>query len=380
MRKIILYITLLASIIIGASCSQQEESKIFLFVGSYTEGEEREGIYVYELDVTDGSLKEVEREGNLINPSFLTISPNGKYLYACTDTRLESHGSVSAFKIDSLTGKITFLNKQTAGGRNPVHVVVDKNSEYVVNSSYTDAGISIFKCAADGSLNPYSQLIEFEGSSIVSGRQDEAHVHSANFSYDNRFLFAPDLGADKIRVLTFSNSDLLTTSNELEIQTKEGSGPRHFTFHPNNKFAYCIEELSGTVSAYQYENGQLEWLDTYFSYSQQLETYASADIHISPDGKFLYASNRLDDENTLSIFSIDETNGKLELKGHQSTFGNRPRSFVIDPTGQFLIVANQDSNSIVVFKRNQKSGLLTKVNDEVKISLPSSLKMRKYQK
>ncbi len=200
----------------------QNKSKTFLFVGSFTQGEKTDGIYVYEFNSNNGELKEVEREGDLVNPSFLTISPNGKYLYACTDTRLEEHGSVSAFKIDTLTGKITFLNKQTSGGRNPVHVVVDMNNEYVINSNYTDSGISVFKCNSDGSLNPYSELIEFEGSSIVPERQDESHIHSTIFSYDNRYLFAPDLGADIIRALTFDKENLLTVVSELQVHNKEG--------------------------------------------------------------------------------------------------------------------------------------------------------------
>lgn len=364
------------------SCQNEiDESNVFLFVGSYTDGVKKEGIYVYEFDLINGALTEVEREADLINPSFLTISANGQYLYACTETRLETPGSVSAFQIDTLTGEITFINKQTAGGRNPVHLAVDKNNQYVVNSSYTDAGVSIFKTAADGRLNPYSKLIEFgEGSNIVEGRQEESHVHSAHFSPDDEYLFAPDLGADKIRAFTFDESDQLIQAEALDINTQAGSGPRHFTFHPNHKFAYSIEEISGNVVAYNYLDGQLDRIDAYFSYSKEHEVYSSADIHISPDGKFLYASNRLSEENTIAIFKVDENTGQLNLVGHQSTFGDHPRNFAIDPTGAFLLVANMNSGNIVVFKRDQNSGLLTKTASEIQVENPSSLQMRQYGK
>lgn len=347
-------------------------------MGSYTEGKKSEGIFVYEFNPNNGKLKEVEREGNLINPSFITLSPNGKYLYACTESKLEINGSVTAFEIDTLTGNINFLNKKTTGGRNPVFLIVDKNNEYVINANYTDAGISVYKLKKDGSLNPFSTLLVFERRSIIPGRQDESHIHSVNFSPDNRYILAPDLGADKIRVLSFSQEGVLTVIDSLTIDTKAGSGPRHFTFHPNNVFAYCMEELSGTVTSYNYQNGQLKWVDSDFSYSKEQETYKSADIHISPDGRFLYASNRWKNENTISIFSIQQTKGTLSLVGHQSTFGDIPRSFVIDPSGQFLIVANQVTGLIVVFKRDLETGLLTKTNTEIRIDLPSSLKMRTY--
>lgn len=372
---------LLALLILLAGLSScQTTSKMFLFVGSFTDGKAKEGIYVYEFNTDNGSMKEIEREAGLINPSFLAISANGKYLYACTDTRLQTDGSVSAFQIDPLTGKIAFLNKQTAGGRNPVHLTVDQDNQYVVNSSYTDAGLSLFKTAPDGRLSPYSNLIEFEeGSNAIPARQKESHVHSAHFSPDDNYLFAPDLGADKLRAFTIDEDNQLLAANQLDVNTAVGSGPRHFTFHPNERFAYSIEELSGNVVAYTYHEGQLKEIDHYFSYSKEQESYAGADIHISPDGKFLYASNRISTENTLSIFRINTKNGNLELVGHQSTHGDHPRNFVIDPTGAFLLVANMNSGNIVVFKRDQKSGLLTKLDAEIQVENPSSLQMRQYK-
>jgi len=355
---------------------EQDTSSVYLFVGSYTNSELGEGITVYQFNELDGTLTEVQKEGNLINPSFLTLSPNQHYLYACTDTKLDSDGTVSSFKIDSTSGELTFLNKQTTGGRNPVHLTVDQTNTYVVSANYTDAGISAFKCNPDGSINPLTQLIEFNGNSINQARQKAAHIHSCNFSPDNTYLFAPDLGSDLIRTISFSNGSF-TVIDSLTISTEKGSGPRHFTFHPNQLFAYCVQELNGTVTAYSYTNGQLKWIDSYNSYQTNQDEYSSSDIHISPDGEFLYSSNR-HDENTISIFSINQTSGKLTLKGHQSTFGTIPRSFIIDPSGNYLIVANQKTNQLIVFKRDVKSGLLTKTDITIDIKSPASLKMVKY--
>lgn len=358
----------------------QNNTKTFLFVGTYTEGKSDLGIYIYEFDSNSGDLKFCSTAENLTNPSFLTISPNGKFLYACTDTKMPNKGSVTAFKIDSVNGRILLINKQASGGENPVYLTVYKNNQYVVNGNYTEGNVSVFKADEDGSLNPYSQLIQFTDSSINKTRQEKAHIHSTIFSPKNDFIFLPDLGADKIRVFKFdsSNSKPLIPFDNYIVNTLRGSGPRHFTFHPNGKFAYCIEELSGYVSAYSYNNGKLDSIQHIFSYSKIQESYGSSDIHISPDGLFLYTSNRWDKENTLSIFSINGDNGKLKLIGHQTTFGDHPRNFVIDPTGNFVLVANQVTNNIVVFKRNWKSGLLTKIKTEIVVPRPSCLQMRKY--
>lgn len=371
-----IYITALLAFV-TCFCFGQNTSSTFLYVGSYTSGEQAAGITVFNFNTETGHLREVEKVGQLVNPSYLSIAPNGKYLYACTETKLGRNGSVSAFAIDAATGALTFINKQSTGGRNPVHLTVDQTGKQVIAGNYTDAGISVFRCNSDGSLLPYSQLIEFEGSSIIKGRQDAAHIHSCNFSPDHQYIFAPDLGADKIRVLRCDAVGHLTVVDSLTIETDKGSGPRHFTFHPNQPFAYCVEELSGTISFYTYKNGQLSLSKTYRSYESIQEEYASADVHISPDGNFLYASNR-QDENSISIFGINPKNGELSLQAHQSSHGTIPRSFVIDPTGSYLLVANQTSNEVVVFSRNQQTGLLTQTSAVTGLHAPSSLKMIQF--
>ncbi len=358
----------------------QNNSKILLFVGTYTEGRPDNGIYIYEFNSKSGQLKRTGNAKKITNPSFITIAPNGQFLYACTDTKLPHEGSVSAFKIDSVNDKISFINRQPSGGENPVYLTINSNNKLVVNGNYTEGNVSVFKVNEDGSLNPYSQIIQFTDNSINKVRQDKAHIHATVFSPANDFIFLPDLGSDKIRVFKFdsTNSKPLSAINNYTVNTVLGSGPRHFTFHPNNKFAYCIEELSGMVSVYTYNNGKLDPIQRIFSYAKTQESYGSADIHISSDGLFLYSSNRWEDENTIAIFSIDQSNGLLKLIGHQPTYGDHPRNFTLDPTGQFLLVANQATNNIVVFKRDSKTGLLTKTKHEINIPNPSCLQMRKY--
>ena len=358
----------------------QTNLKTYLFVGSYTGGKPDTGIYVYELNTRSGKLKKISTVDNITNPSFLTISPNGNFLYACTDTKMTNAGSVSAFKIDSINGKLTFINKQTSGSENPVYLTVHKGNKFIVNGNYTQGTISVFTVNPNGSLNPYSQIIQFTDSSINKLRQEKAHIHATVFSPNNDFIILPDLGSDKIRVFKFDSSITkpIVLTNDYTVKTFAGGGPRHFTFHPNSKFAYCIEELSGMVSVYSFSEGKLDSIQKIFSYSKKQGSYASADIHISPDGLFLYSSNRGELENTIAIFSIDQNTGKLSLLGHQNTFGEDPRNFTIDPSGKFLIVANQVSNNIIVFKRNLKSGLLIKTNNDINVKRPSCLQIRNY--
>lgn len=361
--------------------AQPPSKKTLLFIGSYTGGEEAAGIYVYDFNTQTGELNKLAQGEGLVNSSFLALSPNGQNLYACTHTKSERDGSISSFKIDSVSGQISFINEHSVGGRNPVHVSVHPSGKYLSSASYTDAGVSFFETNEDGSLNPRLQVLEFIDNSILEGRQEESHMHSSYFSGDGQFLFAPDLGADKIRVfsVTEHNEKLRLLINEpLTVQTAAASGPRHFAFHPSNKFAYCAEELSGTVAAYTYKEGLLTLIDRYFSYSQKFERYSSADIHLSKDGNFLYVSNRLPEENKIAIFSVHPENGTLNLVGFQYTLGNRPRNFTIDPSDQFLLVANVNSNNVVVFKRDEETGLLEATGDEIEVSNPSCLMMHSY--
>jgi 6-phosphogluconolactonase (cycloisomerase 2 family) len=204
-------------------------------------------------------------------------------------------------------------------------------------------------------------------------------MHSANFSPDNKYVFGHDLGADKIRGFQLvHNQGKVSLENPQEIKVKSGSGPRHFAFYSNGKYGYLINELSGKIDAYKYSNGSLSFIEDYATYQQKQDIYRTADIHISSDGNFLYASNRGPEEDTIVVFSIDKNNGKLSLVEHINTGGEHPRNFAIDPSGNFLLVANMYSNNIVVFKRDLKTGKLTKLPEEIKVKNPSSIQMKLY--
>lgn len=351
----------------------------YVFLGSYNRDKTAESIQVYQLDTLNGKLTKITSAKDIINPSYLTVSPNGKYIYACTDTKTPNSGSVSSFEFNPQNKSLTFLNKQGSGGENPVYVSVHKNGKWLVNANYTQGSVSVHPLLENGKIDSIAQNFHYTDGSTHKERQTKSHVHSAVFSPEFDYLFLPDLGADKIRCYRFDETKKqpLTETQISFTKTDLEAGPRHFTFHPNQKYGYCIEEMSGSISVYQYENGTLTKIQRINTHPDKIkEGFESSDIHISPDGKFLYASNR-GKENNIAIFSIAE-NGLLKNIGYQSTLGNHPRIFAIDETGKFLIATNVNSGNIIVFKRNQKTGLLKKVGEEIKMENVSCVQIKKY--
>ncbi|WP_248722508.1 lactonase family protein [Seonamhaeicola sp. ML3] len=363
------------------SCKTKEtNTKTLMFVGSFTDKKPGEGIYVYEFDDENGKAELKSTVDSLTNSSFLELSPNGKYIYSVLDAQMPYNGKVGAFEIDAENAKLNLLNIQDCGGLNPAHLEVSKSGKLLVNSNYSDGSLSLFKIKENGTLEAYSQVLHFKDSSLIKSRQEASHIHSANFSPDGNYVFAHDLGADKIRGFSLLNTeDSLALTNQKDIKTKLGSGPRHFSFHPNGKFGYLANELSGRVDVYQYIKGDLVFVEDNLSYGQQQDIYRTADIHISPDGKFLYVSNRGPEEDTITVFKINEDNGKLTLVERVDTGGKHPRNFAIHPSGKYLLVANMFTDNIVVFKRDQDAGKLTKLDEEIKVKTPSSVQIRTYK-
>lgn len=348
----------------------------YLFVGTYTDKGSK-GIYVYEFDAATGQATKVSNTEGTVNPSYLAVSHNHKFVYAVTETAKQNAGSVSAFKFDKTSGTLTFLNKQLSGGDNPCYVSVHKSNKWIAVGNYSGGSLSVFPVNADGSLKPFAQNIQHTGKGVNAARQEQPHVHSTVFSPDYNYLFVPDLGTDKVVNYTFETKaeSPLTPATPPFEKVDDGNGPRHLTFHPNGKFAYLVEEMSGTVSAYQYNRGKLTFIQRIKTHPADYKgAIGAADIHLSPDGKFLYASNR-GDENTIAIFSVDARSGKLTTKGYSSTNGRTPRNFTIDPTGNYLLVANQATNNIVVFKRDKKTGLIQPLKEEISVPTPVCLQM-----
>jgi len=365
---------LLAVFIFANLYSQQ-----YVFFGSYNWDKNSEGIYVYELNNETGKLTKITSVKDIVNPSYITISSDGKYIYASSESKIKNGGSVSAFSFNKETKKLTYLNQQKSGGENPVYLSVHKNGKWLVNGNYTDAGISVYPLLEDGRIDSLRQILHFSEGSINPDRQTKAHIHSAVFAPDFNAILFTDLGADKIRIYPFESNQQnpLNEKESLFIKTKAGSGPRHLTFSEDGKTAYCIEEMAGEISVYSFRENKLTEIQKISTHPSEIKSgFESSDLHISPDGKFLYATNR-GKENNIAIFKIkpDKT---LETVGYKKTFGKHPRTFAIDETGSSLIVTNVATENAVVFKINKKTGALKKVGRPVKITNVSCVKTKIY--
>jgi 6-phosphogluconolactonase len=346
-----------------------------LLVGTYTSGKS-EGIYVYKFNVKTGEFAAESIAKNIKNPSYLVVSPNEKYVYSAGE--IDKNGAVYAFSFDKKTGNLTQLSTQSSNGNYPCFVEIDKTGKWVFAGNYGAGSLTVLPVEANGGIGKPTQTIQHEGKSVNQDRQAGPHVHSVNVSPNNVDVFVPDLGLDKIFTYTLdAKTGKLTAGNPPFTKVQDGSGPRHFTVHPNGKFAYVIQEISGDVTAFDYKKGTLTAIQTISAKPVGFTgDFNCADIHISPDGKFLYGSNRVHD--SLVIYSIDTKTGKLTYVSHQSVLGKKPRNFMIDPTGNFVLVANQDSDNITIFKRDMKTGMLTPTGKEISVPNPVCLKMIRF--
>lgn len=343
------------------------QAKEIIYAGtSSTRGSK--GIYVFEFDRSQGKLIELQTVKEGTSPGFLTVSPDRKYLYAIygQGSRSDGNGSVMSFKIDRATGFLTKINEQSAGGKGPAHISIDPKGRFAYVSNYGDGTLSVLPINKDGSLGSASDFIKHAGSSIVAGRQEGSHVHSIIPSPDGKFIYVSDLGIDKVMIYRVQSNGKLTPASSPFAQNVAGSGPRHFTIHPNNNFAYSLEELSSTVTSFRINrsNGALSFQERVPMLPPDFkERNSAADIHFSPDGKFLYASNR--GHESLVIYKVDPKTGKMLLVGHESTGGKHPRNFMIDKKGDFVFTANQNTDNIVVFARDKETGKLTPNGENV---------------
>lgn len=350
--------------------SMSLQNSLYLLVGTYT-STTSEGIYVYQFDTVSGysnykSMTKIE------NPSYLTISKDEKYVYAVTENN-DNTAAANAFSFHRETGELRHLNTQPVGGGAPCYIEIDNSGKHIVTANYSGGSISLFETNDDGSLKPSSQIIKFQGKSSDPNRQKQPHLHCVRYSPDGKYLFADDLGTDKIHKFEINTSNpesYIKVGEPPFTKVKDGSGPRHLDFHSNGKYAYLINEISGAVIAFNYKNGNLTEFQTI--QADTLNAQGSGDIHISPDGLFLYASNRLKGDG-IAIFTINKDNGQLTKVGYQET-GIHPRNFVITPNGKHLLVANRDSNNIQVFERDLNTGLLTNANKDIKLDMPVCLK------
>lgn len=354
-----------------------------VYIGTYTRGES-EGIYVAELDLATGELTNLRVAGKFVsgeiqNPSFLAIHPQGHRLYAVSEVaEYGEHrgGAVAAFTVDPNDGELTLLNHQSSGGAGPCHVSLDREGKYLFAANYGGGSVVCKKIAADGSLLPEGGFFQHTGSSVNKQRQEAAHAHSINADPQNQFVFAADLGCDRLYAYRLdAATGKLEATPEKNISVAPGSGPRHFAFHPNGKSLYVINELANTVTGFAYaaEHGAKEELQTITTLPEGFDgENTTAEIQIHPSGKFLYGSNRGHD--SIAMFAIDQESGKLTSLGQHPSGGKTPRNFGIDPTGAFLLSAHQDSNSVVVHRIDQVTGKLTKTDHQLEVPMPACVK------
>jgi 6-phosphogluconolactonase len=350
--------------------AQGQNNECLLLIGTYSSQGAPNGIHVYRFDTVSGNFQVAQPVTELSNASFLTISQDKKNVYAISEA---SGGGINAFDFNASTGALKFLNKVPAQG--PAYVSVNRNKTIVLAANYGGGSLTAVRVNADGSLaEDKVQTIQHEGSSVVKQRQDKPHVHSAVWSPDNKYILTPDLGTDKVYQYMpgDANNQILKPQTQAFVAVEAGGGPRHLSFHPNGKWAYLVLELKAAVMVFGYNKGRLKSRQTASMTNVDFKGAVSgADIHVSPDGKFLYASNR-GDANEIAIFSIGKK-GEIKLLGTQSTLGKTPRNFAIDPSGNFLLVGNQNTDEIVIFKRNKQNGLLTAIEKRIAISKPVCL-------
>ena len=348
---------------------QAQKNKFNLLVGTYTQSCDSKGIYVYNFNSKTGDFSFKNATEKVINPSYLTVSKDNKFVYSVNEFGTES--TVSSFSYSPESGKLDLINKQDSKGANPCYIINDTKNVIVAN--YSGGNISVFGKNNDGSLAEAKQIIQHYGNGINKQRQEKPHVHMVHFSPDKKFVLSNDLGNDKIYSYAY-DANAKSTVLELKDSTsvKAGSGPRHLTFSKDGKFVYLLQELDGALTVFSYSNGILKKIDETTILAKDFKgTFSSADIHISPDGKFLYTSNR-GEANNITFFKILK-NGKLVLKGQTSTLGKGPRNFVIDPTGNFLLVAHQYTNDIVIFKRNKTTGAIVDTGKKIMLCSPVCL-------
>ena len=362
MKKVIAILLLSVSV-----SALAQPAKEIMYVGTYSV-RGSEGIYVFEFDRKAGSMRPVQAVSNKKSPSFLAVHPSGNYLYS-VDEGAEKAGGVSSYTIDRKTGKLTYLNSQSSMGSGPCHISVDHTGKTAFVSNYGGGSLTVLPIKTDGMLSAATDTVQDVGSGPNAQRQEKPHVHSATLAPDNRFVYVADLSLDKLSILAFDPQKSEVKPASMPYATvKPGSGPRHFTFHPNGKFAYLVEEIISSVAVFSRDakTGALTLIqDNVKTLPADFNGQnTSADIHIDPSGKFLYQSNR--GYNALAIFAIGN-DGKLTKVSDQPTEGKTPRNFLIDPKGEFVFVANQESDNITIFKRDQKTGRLTYTGHSVNV-------------
>jgi 6-phosphogluconolactonase len=338
------------------------------FIGTYTKGDSK-GIYSFTLNSAEGRITDIKAVATLENPTYLTLSHDKKYLYSVV--KEGPSGGLAAYSI-SENGELTSINSQLSDGSSPCHVSVDSKNQYVFSANYHKGTVDSYLLnQEDGSVQPAASIIQHEGSG-PDPRQEKPHTHYAGLTPDEKYLAVVELGTDALITYKVSDNGTLTKVNLLPL--KAGSGPRHLTFHPNGILAYLMTEFSSEVIVLRYhpENGhftEVQYISTLpegFNDNNQ-----GSAIHISADGRFVYAGNR--GHNSIAVFHVEET-GELSFLEHTPTEGDWPRDFAIDPSGKYILASNQESSNLVLFSRDENTGKLTLLQSDITVPYPVCIK------
>ncbi|MCU1298077.1 MAG: 6-phosphogluconolactonase [Acidobacteriaceae bacterium] len=364
---------LLLSLLGIAAVAEATAGKYLLYVGTYTDHGSK-GIYAYRFDPATGQASDLGLAAESVQPSFLTADPNGRFLYAVNETDIyqgQATGSVSAFAIDSATGKLSPLNEVSARGAGTTFITLDRTGKYAFVANYNSGSVAVFRVLQDGKLGESTAFVQHKGSSVDRDRQAGPHPHEVVLSPDNRFAIVADLGIDQLVVYPFDSQNG-TLGQPHIIKSSAGAGTRHLVFGRNCNFVYVINELKNTIVSYSYnaKRGELRELQTVSTLPGDFkDTNTTAEIQMDPAGKFLYGSNR--GEDSITVFAVGRKSGTLKNVENVSTQGKMPRSFALDPSGEWLVAANQGSNNVVIFRVDSKSGRLTPTGQELQVFTPT---------
>jgi 6-phosphogluconolactonase len=357
--------SLLAALALSTALSAAAP-EYFVFVGTYT-GPESKGIYGFKFKPADGSLAPLGLLAETSNPSWVSVHPNGRFLYAANENE---KGTVTAFAIDPASGKLTALNTVSSHGAGPCHLSFDRTGKFLFAANYDGGSIAVLPILPDGRLGEATAAVQHHGSGFDKERQAGPHAHFIAASADNRFVYVADLGLDEILSYKFDAAKgTLTPNTPPFYKGHPGAGPRHIAFSPNGKAAYLFNEMGSSVVALDYNGSKGTFKEEQVLSSLPADfkgENSGAEILVDASGKFVYASNR--GHESIAVFAVRKRG--LQLVQNASTLGKEPRHFAFDPTGAYMLVENQKSNSIAVFHVDPKTGLLRPNTKMVSVPTP----------
>ncbi len=368
--------------------SDTKPEKLFLYVGTYTRREphvegKSGGIEIVTFDTESGKLARADTVSGIENPSFIAIHPQGNALYAISevgDFEGKAAGGIYAYAIDPNTKGLTKLNGQSVKGPGPAYVSIDSKGRHVLVANYGGGSVCVLPVRKDLTLATASAFVQHEGSSINPQRQEAPHAHSIVLDPSDRYALVADLGLDKVMIYRYDDEagTVKPNADQSWARTKSGAGPRHIVFHPNEQYVYVINELDSTVIAYRWsaDKGGMTELQTISTLPEDWEgRNYPADIHVHPNGRYLYGSNR--GHNSIAAYDVNPETGELCNFRAVPSGGEYPRGFTLTPDGDFALVANQNSSNLLVYAIDQQTGDLTATGEV--LDLPTPVCVKVYQ-